>query len=139
MRCLRLLSLPALSALLTPFSIFPCSFTGMMGILVNFSTPVCYSQQIAIYLEQVYLKRNYSRNYTAKFLEPIFSTVVESNPRFHWFCLAFSVTGQRNSRHSLNQSEAKLKPLPLGRSRSRQCDCFNSDFQLVLIFFSPLS
>ena len=66
--------------------------------------------------------------------------MVERNPRFHWFCLAFSVTGHlRNSRHSLNQSEAKLKPLPLGRSRSRQCDCFNSDFQLVLIFFSPLS
>lgn len=30
-RCLRLSSLSALSALLTPFSIFPCSFTGMMG------------------------------------------------------------------------------------------------------------
>ena len=66
--------------------------------------------------------------------------MVESNPRFHWFCLAFSVTGQRNSCHSLNQSEAKLKLLPLGRSRFRQCDCFNSDFQLVLILiFSPLS
>ena len=59
--------------------------------------------------------------------------------RWHWFCLLRSVIGPENSRHSVNQSDAKLKPIiTCLRAFTRVSErVFNLSSDWLLVMISP--